>query len=122
MVFKGNAYPFGISYDAAILRLRQIRKSKGVTQMALAGKVGISQSNISDIENNKHNPTLDTLQKIADALAVPVVDLFEDDRPSRDAVLSRLMAVYHALPVEERIKVTEIAELMARRSPNQTAA
>ena len=56
--------------------LKQRREEKGVTQAALAGKVGVSQAYIAKLESgDKKNPTLDLLKKIAKALGVPVTEL-----------------------------------------------
>ena len=59
------------------LRVREICKSKGLTMAQLADKLGIVKDTIS--RNVNGNPTLETLQKIADALGAQVVDLFERD-------------------------------------------
>ena len=55
--------------------IRKLREAKGITQDQLAGAVGMMRSNISRIEAAKHRPTLETLERIAKALKVPVADL-----------------------------------------------
>ena len=56
-------------------RLRQLRKARGLTQAQLARATGILRPNLSRIEAGKHRPTLETLEKLAAALKVPVVEL-----------------------------------------------
>ena len=56
-------------------RIRRLREAKGFTQEELADSVGMMRSNISRIEAAKHRPTLETLEKIAQALDVSVADL-----------------------------------------------
>ena len=52
--------------------LKEIRRSKQVSQRELAGKVGVDFSYISKIENNRlAPPAADTIIKICDALAIP---------------------------------------------------
>ena len=63
----------------AQLRIKEICKEKGTTLTALAEKVAISQPSISLIANGKQKPSLDTLEKIADALGVGIADLFSSD-------------------------------------------
>lgn len=63
----------------AQLRIKEICKEKGTTLTALAEKVAISQPSISLIANGKQKPSLDTLEKIADALGVGIADLFSPD-------------------------------------------
>ena len=58
--------------------LKQRREERGLTQAALASKVGVSQTYIAKLKNaNKKNPTLDLLNKLAKALGVPVTELLE---------------------------------------------
>lgn len=59
-----------------IENLITIRKSKGLSQIALAEKVGISIGLIGEIETGNRNPTLTTIDKIATALEVPAYQLF----------------------------------------------
>ena len=60
--------------------VKKYRKESGLTQCALAtivGWCGTAQP-ISLIESGKKNIQLETLDKIAEALSVTVVDLVED--------------------------------------------
>ena len=45
----------------------------------LANAVGVHRVSISLISSGKMNPTLETLQKIADALNVPITELFNTE-------------------------------------------
>lgn len=56
--------------------LRTIRSRAKVSQKELANRVGVSYPRISEIENGKGNPTIETLEKIAIALNVNISDLF----------------------------------------------
>ncbi len=64
------------------LRIKEIAKRKGITGVALAEKINITQQNMSNIMNEKINPSLDTLKKIADALDVSVPELFAPQNTS----------------------------------------
>ena len=59
----------------AQLRVKQIAKERGLTMVKLAEQLGMHPVNLSATLNG--NPTLTTLTKIADALGVEVVELFE---------------------------------------------
>lgn len=64
------------------LRIKELIKSKGMTIEEAADKIGISRSGL-----NQHiagNPSVETLERIASALEVPVTDLFE--QPAKDLV------------------------------------
>ncbi|MGH7773637.1 MAG: helix-turn-helix domain-containing protein [Candidatus Binatia bacterium] len=56
-------------------RVKRLRKVKGMTQAQLARAAGILRPNLSRVESGKHRPSLETLEKIAAALKLPVVDL-----------------------------------------------
>lgn len=62
------------------LHLRTIRESHGLTHHALAEKIGVTQSYISQIESGGRTPSLPMLARIAHALHVPIRDLI-DERP-----------------------------------------
>lgn len=57
-----------------MLRIREILKEKGITQEELAQMIGVTRSSL--IKTIDGNPTIETLQKIADALDVTVPELF----------------------------------------------
>ncbi|MBI2934139.1 MAG: helix-turn-helix transcriptional regulator, partial [Chloroflexi bacterium] len=56
-------------------RIRQLRQEKGYSVQRLAETIGMRRPNLSRLEHGHHQPSLDTLQKIAGALEVPVVEL-----------------------------------------------
>lgn len=58
-----------------MLRIKELLKEKGVTAKELAERIGISQPAMSFAING--NPTVETLEKIASALGVSVIELFE---------------------------------------------
>lgn len=54
-----------------------LRREKNLTQEKISELTEISQQYLSDLERGKRNPTIKTLQKIADALNVPLLDLMK---------------------------------------------
>lgn len=57
-------------------RLRVIRERSGISQRALAKKVGIPNSTISLIESGKTNPSVGSLRKILDGIPVSLSEFF----------------------------------------------
>ncbi len=57
--------------------LRSIRKSKNLSQQALANDAEIELSQVYRIEKGKVNPTLSTISNLAKALEIDIKDLFE---------------------------------------------
>ncbi len=58
-------------------RISAIRASKGVTQRALAARLGVRPSTLSRWEKANSNLTLETLRKVAAALECDIHDLIE---------------------------------------------
>lgn len=58
--------------------LKRLRISAGLTQAALAEKLEVSQPSIQRWENGKREPSYADLFAIADALKLPVGELFSD--------------------------------------------
>ena len=54
------------------------RNAADLTQKQLAQRSGVSQANISKIENGNYQPSLSTLKRIAGALGKRLVVSFED--------------------------------------------
>lgn len=55
--------------------VKELRKSKGLSQERLAFEVGMDLTSINEIENGRRNPTLRTIVKIAEALGVKPAEL-----------------------------------------------
>ena len=64
------------------LRVKEVCKEKGVTVTSIAEHLGIKQESLSRAING--NPTIETLEKIANALNVPISELFE--QPGTDVI------------------------------------
>lgn len=56
--------------------IKKLRKIKKLSQQELGNKLGVSGAYIQQIENNKKNPSIKTLNNIADALEVELDILF----------------------------------------------
>jgi len=65
---------------AVALKVLTYRTEHVISQRALAQKLGMSQPQIARIEAGEHNPTIDTLARIADALDI---EFAIDVRPQR---------------------------------------
>ncbi len=57
-------------------RIQKLREIKGISQQDLAAKCNFEKSNMSRLEAGRVNPSLSTLQIVAKALEVNIVELF----------------------------------------------
>ena len=64
-------------------QIRVLREQQDLSQQTLADLSGMSRNTLSLLERGKTSPTLDTLQKLADALQVEIGTFFEEvSRPN----------------------------------------
>jgi transcriptional regulator with XRE-family HTH domain len=94
-----------INYEIIGSRIREIRKSKKMTQEKLAELSGVEPSNISHIERAATKLSLPTLINIANALVVTLDEI-----------------VYNNLNQSNHISIKMIDELLADCSPEELKA
>lgn len=85
-----------LDYQAIGVRIRRLRKERGLTQQTLAEISSQEPSNISHIERGATKLSLPTLVNIANALGVTVDELLCDSlpatRPLYEQELARLLS------------------------------
>jgi len=90
--------------------IKKIRESKKYSINFLARKCNMSVGYLSDLEKNKKdNPSKDMLQKIADALEVPISSFFDDDMIDDftiSDVLKNMLSEAIGIPSKDFFKLT----------------
>lgn len=56
--------------------LRRMREEAGLTQVSLAKVSGVDRATINKVEQGKRSPSIETLEKLAEALDIEVADFF----------------------------------------------
>lgn len=56
----------------------EARKARNISQIELSKRSGVIQADISRIENGKANPTMNVLERLANALGMKVNISFEE--------------------------------------------
>jgi transcriptional regulator with XRE-family HTH domain len=79
------------------LKIKSFRKIMGISQMELAGIVGISYQQIQKYEKGISRISVDRLKQIADALGVPITEFFA----SEDYKVSETPAAYSTMTDDE---------------------
>ncbi len=74
--------------------IRTSRIKAGITQEELALKSGLSQGYINQLENGKRNYTQKSLELIASALSVTVIDLFKEKEIEQPASIAEKSEIY----------------------------
>lgn len=80
-------------------RLRELRRSRGLTQLELAEKAHVTVSYVSRLEAGSAAPGIDLVERLAEALQVSVADLLPTSPPpdSLDVLRERADALYQTL-------------------------
>lgn len=84
-------------------RLRGYRTSLGYSQEKLAEKAGLHPTYIGQVERGEKNLTIESLEKITNALEIPIADVFEKIEDRRDESNFSLKAydlLSHKAPAE----------------------
>ena len=63
-------------------KIQEARSKAGLTQQQLADAIGTTMQNISQYERGIRTPKIKALQKIADALGVPVAEFLDEELTS----------------------------------------
>lgn len=58
--------------------IKRIRKQKNISQKELAHRLNISPQNLAQYESGKRKPKIETVNRIASALGVNIIDLMEE--------------------------------------------
>lgn len=98
-------------------KLKKIRKSKGLTGQDIAILAGISQSTISDIEKDKRSVTLNTLEKICEALGISVVEFLDDEYQQKELSDDEkiILKIYSSLTEKEKYLLVQLLKSILDR-------
>lgn len=58
------------------MRIKELLREHNMTQKDLANRLGVAEASVSRTISGRYAPTLDTLERIADAIGVDVAELF----------------------------------------------
>ncbi len=94
------------------LRLKELRKTRGLTLDDLADMAGISKSYLSELENGRKDINGRRLKALAKALGVRPSDILGDSAGPEADELARIVA---ELPPADRQLLTQIARRLRDR-------
>lgn len=94
------------------IRIRELRKDRGLTLEQLASKIGVSTPHLSEVERGKKNLNNHLIERLALALGVPHSDLIGEPEPEDE--LTRLRRTLAALSESDRARVESFALALLR--------
>ena len=93
-------------------RIKELRESKGMTQVRLSIELEVSQETVSAYEKGKHYPSVDVLLKMSDIFDSSIdyiLGLSDIKRPISSAELSaddlNIISSYRSLPSNKKAMV-----------------
>lgn len=91
------------------LRLKDILEERNISLTSISEKTGIEKGNLSAISNNKKNPTIETLEKIAQSLNIELWELFTSttSKDELTALISHRGEFYKATTVKELEEIVQ---------------
>lgn len=92
-------------------KLKSLRQAQGLSQRALALIAGLTHGNLSHIEQGKISPSVLTLEKILNALHIPIASFFAMDEPA-----SIVPAAKWAISTAEGVRWVAM-EILATQAP-----
>ena len=109
-----------IDYNLIGKRIAEIRKKQHLTQERLAEKTDLTNNYISNIENNRSIPSLETLVKLCGALHITPNDILIGASPASDQYMTDELhdKILQCTPTEKRLIDGFISLLMTERETN----
>lgn len=97
-------------------RIRSLRTAMGVSQEELSFKAGISAAHLGQIERAVKKPTIETIGKIAYALDVPIVNLFESESDpaaasENSAIINKIIAQLSSMSESQQRDVLRLIKV-----------
>ena len=99
-----------------MLRLREARKAKGLTQVEVSRIIGISQNGYSDWETGKNRVDARSLGRLAELYGVTVnylLGIDENDAPAKGVRIPALGSVAAGIPIEAIQDIVDYEEIDA---------
>lgn len=100
-------------------RLRELRTSfadgQGLSQEALAEKIGTTANTISRWETGTYKPSLDDLDKLSRFFGVSVLEFFPKEEVEQDVQVAALLRAAKELPKEDVEELRKYAEFRRAR-------
>ena len=88
-------------------RIRQIRKEKGLTQVDLAGKLGIQQSDLCRMETGEYRVNLGILSKILEEFDLSPSEFFQEDGRDHQSWKKGLIEDFEKLTPSSRNEIRD---------------
>jgi transcriptional regulator with XRE-family HTH domain len=102
-------------------RLKDLRELKKMSQGDVEKQTGLLRCYISRVENGHTVPSVETLEKMARALNIPLYRLFTDDAHVKVPDLPKQKLVHRAVNPKDERELRSFAKLFSRMDEKKRA-
>ena len=96
------------------MKIYRLMEKREWTTYILAEKAELPQSTVATLFNSKHNPSLQTLEKICCALGITLSDLFADDELEDEGkVLAANIIHAHSLYTDGVVEESSLLNILS---------
>jgi transcriptional regulator with XRE-family HTH domain len=103
-----------VSFMVISERLKDLREQKGMSQGEVEKRTGLLRCYISRIENGHTVPSVDTLEKMARALEIPMYRFFTDDAHAEKPDIPAQKIVRRAVTTKDERELRTFAKLFSQ--------
>ncbi|MCM1060681.1 MAG: helix-turn-helix transcriptional regulator [Eubacterium sp.] len=98
-------------------RLRQYRNAKGFSIYKLSRETYISQNHISAIENDRRQPTIETLERLIAPMGITLAELFNDNENASFLTPDEreLVENYRSMPKESAELLFSLGKVLSNK-------
>lgn len=96
-------------------KIKELRSQRGISQIELAKKIGLSQTNLSNIERGRTTTTLQNLFKIQEVLQCRMADFFDEEDASEETA-SVDAAESSSVSIDDAIKVLQLIKELSLKN------
>lgn len=96
-------------------KIRELRKSRSLTQAELAAKIGVQQSDLCRMETGEYKVSLDTLFRILAIFGLDIGEFFQERARTRDGGEEEMLRRWRRLSPRAREEVREFLVFKARQ-------
>ncbi|MED1724754.1 helix-turn-helix transcriptional regulator [Brevibacillus parabrevis] len=106
-------------------RIREIRKKNQMNQIEFSNQIGVSQGTLSELEQNKYNPSLETILAIITVFSINATWFLFGDEANEDSIIENsgelnmvensLINKFRMLSTRDQTEIIDIIELKNSR-------
>ena len=102
------------------IKIRELRKSRSLTQADLAGKIGIQQSDLCRMETGEYKVSLDTLFRILSIFGMNIGEFFHEALQAAEGSEEEVLQLWRRLDERGREEVLDFLRFKCQQSPGDS--